>query len=150
MKYRVVTPTSVLTLPAGAAALMLIGSQASAGSAATQIAAAGSTAPLTGTYTPSGDNDVTRAEFPEQMDEPDGPGPFPGTITNRSLSLGSGTGSAVTSGRKAKSNPQFNTGFEGLNLFQQRYARGGNQFTVEPPDQALCAGNGYVLEAAND
>jgi len=127
--------------------LTLIGSQACA---ATQIAAAGSTAPLTGTYTPSGDGDVTRVEFPEQMDEPDGPGPFPGTITNRSLSRGYGTGVIVTSGKKAKSNPQFNTGFEGLNLFQQRYARGGNQFTVEPPDQALCAGGGYVVEAVND
>jgi hypothetical protein len=150
MKYRAVTPGSLLTLPAGAAALMLIGSQALAGPAASQIAAAGSTAPLTGTYTPSGDGDVTRVEFPEQMDEPDGPGPFPGTITNRSLSRGSGTGVAVTSGKKAKSNPQFNAGFEGLNLFQQRYARGGNQFTVEPPDQALCAGAGYVVEAVND
>jgi len=139
-----------MTLFAGATAWMLIGSQALAGPAATQVAAAGSTAPLTGTYTPSGDGDVTRAEFPQQMDEPDGPGPFPGTITNRSLSRGSATGVSVTSGKKAKSNPQFNTGFEGLNLFQQRYARGGNQFTVEPPDQALCAGGGYVVEAVND
>lgn len=129
---------------------MLIGSQAFAGPSATQVAAAGTTAPLTGTYTPSGDGDVTRAEFPQQLDEPDGPGPFTGTITNRSLSRGTGTGVSVTSGRKAKSNPQFNAGFEGLNLFQQRYARGGNQFTVEPPDQALCAGGGYVLEAVND
>ncbi len=56
----------------------------------------------------------------------------------------------MNSGKKAKSNPQFKTGFEGLNLFQQRYARGGNQFTVEPPDQALCVGNGYVVEAVND
>jgi hypothetical protein len=126
---------------------MLLGSHVFA---ATQIAAVGSTAPLTGAYTPSGDGDVTRVEFPEQMDEPDGPGPFPGTITNRSLSRGSGIGVSVTSGKKAKSNPLFNTGFEGLNLFQQRYARGGNQFTVEPPDQALCAGGGYVVEAVND
>jgi hypothetical protein len=126
---------------------MLLGSHVFA---ATQIAAVGSTAPLTGAYTPSGDGDVTRVEFPEQMDEPDGPGPFPGTITNRSLSRGSGIGVSVTSGKKAKSNPLFNTGFEGLNLLQQRYARGGNQFTVEPPDQALCAGGGYVVEAVND
>jgi hypothetical protein len=28
-------------------------------------------------------------------------------------------------------------------------ARGGNQFSVEPPDQGLCAGNGYVLEIVN-
>ncbi|MEJ2291585.1 MAG: hypothetical protein P8Y05_07700, partial [Deinococcales bacterium] len=40
--------------------------------------------------------------------------------------------------------------FEGLNLFDQRTADSGNQFTVEPPDQGLCVGNGYVLEAVND
>ena len=78
--------------------------------------------------------------------EEDGPGLYQGMIVNRSLSDGIGNGVSVNSGKKAKSNPQFSTGFEGLNLFQQRYARGGNQFTVEPPDQALCVGNGYVLE----
>ena len=72
------------------------------------------------------------------------------TIINRSLSQGNGHGASVSSGKKAKSNPQFKTGFEGLNLYQQRYARGGNQFTVEPPDQGLCVGNGYVVEAVND
>ena len=41
-------------------------------------------------------------------------------------------------------------GFEGLNHYQNRYARGGNQFSLEPPDQGLCAGNGYVLEVVND
>ena len=51
---------------------------------------------------------------------------------------------------KAKSNPTFINGFEGLNHYQQRYSRGGNQFSVEPPDQGMCAGNGYVLEAVND
>ena len=40
--------------------------------------------------------------------------------------------------------------FDGLNLRQQRLANGGNQFTVEPPDQGLCVGNGYVLESVND
>jgi hypothetical protein len=54
------------------------------------------------------------------------------------------------SGKKAKSNPQFNSGFQGLNHYQQRYSRGGNQFSVEPPDQGMCAGNGFVLEVVND
>ena len=118
---------------------------------ARNIAAAGTTSPETGGFTPSGEGDVTQAEFPGQEDEADGgPGPYPGTIVNRSLSDGTGNGVSVNSGKKAKSNPQFKTGFEGLNLFQQRYARGGNQFTVEPPDQALCVGNGYVVEAVND
>ena len=115
-----------------------------------QIPLAGTGSPQTGDFTPSGGWDVTQAEFSGQLDEADGPGPYTGTIVNRSLSQGSGNGASVNSGQKAKSNPQFDFGFEGLNLYQQRYARGGNQFTVEPPDQGMCAGNGYVLEAVND
>ena len=131
-------------LPAGATSL-------SSSGATRQIPSAGTTSPRTGEYTPSSEGDLTQAEFPGQIDEPDGgPGPYPGTIVNRSLSSGVGKGVSVNSGKKAKSNPQFNAGFEGLNLYQQRYARGGNQFTVEPPDQALCVGNGFVLEAVND
>src|SRR5207247_10048482 len=61
-----------------------------------------------------------------------------------------GRGSSVNSSLKAKSNPEFNVGFEGLNHYQQRYTRGGNQFSLEPPDQGLCVGNGYVLETVND
>jgi hypothetical protein len=117
----------------------------------TQVPIVGSSSLQTGEYAPSGEGDVTQAEFPGQEDEADGsPAPYSGMIWNRSLSDGTGNGVSVNSGKKAKSNPAFNTGFEGLNLYQQRYARGGNQFTVEPPDQALCVGNGYVVEAVND
>ncbi len=42
------------------------------------------------------------------------------------------------------------TSFDGLNFRNQRTANGGNQFSVEPPDQALCVGNGFVLESVND
>jgi hypothetical protein len=39
----------------------------------------------------------------------------------------------------------------GINHFQQRFvAGGGNQFSIEPPDQGLCVGNGFVLETVND
>ena len=38
---------------------------------------------------------------------------------------------------------------DGINFRQQRLANGGNQFSVEPPDQGLCVGNGYVLESVN-
>jgi hypothetical protein len=41
-------------------------------------------------------------------------------------------------------------GFDGLSHRDQRLANGGNQFSVEPPDQGLCAGNGFVLESVND
>jgi len=61
-----------------------------------------------------------------------------------------GTISARSVERAAKNNPQFVSGFEGLNFYQQRYSNRGNQFSVEPPDQALCVGNGFELEAVND
>jgi hypothetical protein len=129
-------------------ALLLSVSMARAG---TQIPLSGTSSPQTGDFTPSGDGDATQAEFFGQEDEEDGsPGPFPGIITNRSLSKGVGNGVSVNSGKKAKSNPQFKFGFEGLNFYQQRYSRGGNQFSVEPPDQGMCVGNGYVIEAVND
>src|SRR5207249_4587882 len=59
-------------------------------------------------------------------------------------------GIGVTSAQRAKSNPQVVKSFEGLNHYQQRYSRGGNQFSIEPPDQGLCVGNGFVLEMLND
>jgi hypothetical protein len=40
--------------------------------------------------------------------------------------------------------------WQGLNLFDQRYSAGGNQFGLEPPDQGLCAGGGRVFEVIND
>jgi hypothetical protein len=113
----------------------------------TQVPNSGTTSPVTGEFVPSG-GDGTQLEFPAQ--ENDETVDAYNGIIDRSLSTGTAHGVSVNSGKKAKSNPQFKTGFEGLNFYQQRYARGGNQFSVEPPDQALCVGNGYVLEAVND
>ncbi|MHB8468260.1 MAG: hypothetical protein ACYDCH_00675 [Gaiellaceae bacterium] len=50
--------------------------------------------------------------------------------------------------------PGSATVFNGLDHFAQRTANGGNQFSLEPPDQALCVGGGVgggpdVLESAN-
>src|SRR5574341_1709719 len=50
----------------------------------------------------------------------------------------------------ADSNPGLFASFLGLNHRDQRLANGGNQFSLEPPDQGLCVGNGYVLETVND
>jgi hypothetical protein len=126
--------------------------KAGSAAAASSIPRAGTGSPQTGAFRPSGAGDVTDVEFAgEAEDEAEGPDAFSGNIVNRSLSSGgAAVGVATTTGKKAKSNPQFNIGFEGLNFYQQRYARGGNQFSVEPPDQALCVGNGYVVEAVND
>ena len=40
--------------------------------------------------------------------------------------------------------------FDGLNHRQNRLANGGNQFSLEPPDQGLCVGNGFQMEIIND
>ncbi len=48
------------------------------------------------------------------------------------------------------SGPQLKTSFDGINHRQQRLANGGNQFSLEPPDQGLCAGNGFIMESVND
>jgi hypothetical protein len=43
------------------------------------------------------------------------------------------------------------TSFSGINHFQQRFGlAGGNQWSLEPPDQALCVGGGFVFEAVNN
>jgi hypothetical protein len=147
-----VSALTVIALLVGAAVVVhrtARSANASAGVSRT-ITSVGVANPQTGDFVPSGDGDVTQAEFPGQLDTAEGPGPYPGTIVDRSISQGTGVGASTPSGKKAKSNPTFNTGFQGLNLYQQRYARGGNQFTVEPPDQGLCVGNGYVVEAVND
>jgi hypothetical protein len=74
-----------------------------------------------------------------------------GPVTDRSLSGAvGGNGRAVSSKGKSKSNPELGTHFEGLNFFHQRFANGGNQFSVEPPDQGMCAGNGFIVESVND
>src|SRR5712691_3057010 len=56
----------------------------------------------------------------------------------------------VASAVLAATNPELGLSFNGLNFRQQRLANGGNQFSVEPPDQGLCVGNGFVLETVND
>ncbi len=78
-----------------------------------------------------------------------GDGSDAGISINRSLP-GTTTGRGAPVKSKAKSNPVLGTHFQGLNFHDQRFANGGNQFSVEPPDQGLCAGNGFVIESVND
>jgi len=61
---------------------------------------------------------------------------------------GSGSASGETGRDQSGANPIVS--FDGLNHVAQRTANGGNQFSVEPPDQGLCVGNGYVMESVND
>src|SRR6516164_2618152 len=79
----------------------------------------------------------------------DGGNGFQAIGINRSLP-GTTTGHGNRVNSKPKSNPVLDIHFQGLNFHDQRFANGGNQFSVEPPDQGLCAGNGFVLETVND
>ena len=80
-----------------------------------------------------------------------------GPVANRSLSANAranknpvglsgipATSTAITSAGGAPS-------FSAINHFEQRFqVAGGNQWSLEPPDQGLCVGNGYVFEAVNN
>ncbi|HEX5502555.1 MAG TPA: hypothetical protein VFW96_08015 [Thermomicrobiales bacterium] len=115
-----------------------------------QISSAGTTAlhPTT-----PGDDALQWPEFPGGGDaDADGAAVDSATgIINRSQSPRKpAQGASANSGKKAKSNPELDLSFDGLNFRDQRLANGGNQFSVEPPDQGLCAGNGYVMESLND
>jgi hypothetical protein len=140
----------LLALTVGAAAVIMFSAASASAGGGSQIPIAGTGSPNTGAFTPSGSGYVTGVEFAGGGDSEEGPDAYGGTIVDRSLSTGVGQGVSVNSGKKAKSNPTFNFGFQGLNHYQQRFARGGNQFSVEPPDQGMCVGNGYVVEAVND
>jgi hypothetical protein len=100
------------------------------------------------------------AEIPPFMRNDSGAGKAPTTQThpqvNRSLSLQTNHGSSdplkaprVRSNAVTRSNSKLSTSFTGINHRDQRLANGGNQFSLEPPDQGLCAGNGFVLETVN-
>ena len=148
--HKLVRGLAALMLVLSALATVSVHAAPLQSSAASQISRTGTGSPQTGEAPPSGDGDVTNAEFPSDGDGDAGADPYSGNILDRSLSHGTGHGASVNSGKKAKSNPTFNSGFEGLNFYQQRYARSGNQFSIEPPDQGLCVGGGYELEAVND
>ena len=121
---------------------------ADTGPVARQIAADGVT---TAQASPLGDDAVVDIEVDDfGMDDADVANSGDEGLLGRGLPT-AGAGNASTKGsQKAKSNVQVDLSFDGLNFRQQRLANGGNQFSVEPPDQALCVGNGYVLESVND
>ena len=126
------------------------GTATGASAAGSLVPKVGTGGPTTGAFTPW--DGTAGNEFASDGGDDQGADPYSGNIVDRSLAPGGGgaVGVVTTTGKKAKSNPTFNTGFEGLNHYQQRYSRGGNQFSVEPPDQGMCAGNGDVVEVVND
>ncbi|HEX6480307.1 MAG TPA: hypothetical protein VF043_15825 [Ktedonobacteraceae bacterium] len=76
--------------------------------------------------------------------------PLPYGATNRSGANPSAVSASVQNTGVSSSSIGLITSFNGINHRQQRLANNGNQFSLEPPDQGLCVGNGFVLETVND
>ena len=75
----------------------------------------------------------------------------PSITINGTISQGPGGAVSHPGNGKAKSNPELMLSIDALNHFEQRFVAGNaNQFSIEPPDQGLCVGNGFVLETLND
>jgi hypothetical protein len=72
------------------------------------------------------------------------------SAAHRKLKTGPEPGAAVAANPLAGANPELSRSFDGINHREHRLANNANQWSLEPPDQGLCAGNGYVLEAVND
>jgi hypothetical protein len=125
------------------------GGVGAAGGGTRQIPSAGTTSIRS---TAQGPNSVQQPEFRAGATEPEGAGSFnrprPG-FKNGKFPKKPLDAPTVASAAVAASNPELQLSFEGLSHRSQRLANGGNQFSVEPPDQALCVGNGYTIEAVN-
>ncbi|MBC9822152.1 hypothetical protein [Terrabacter sp. MAHUQ-38] len=141
------TAVAVLALAGGAFAVGPQSAVASdSGGTTRQISSSGTTS-IGGV--PGGPDGLA---FPEIRGTESDAGTVPSdvTITNRAASRPGRSGSSVASAGTTKSNAELTGGFDGLDHRQQRLANGGNQFSLEPPDQGLCVGNGRVLETVND
>jgi hypothetical protein len=80
--------------------------------------------------------------------------PNPGVTGSSNAATATAASLPVATPRKVVGAGPNVSGFQGLTHYQQRFAGTGpyanTQFSLEPPDQALCAGNGYVMEAINN
>jgi hypothetical protein len=139
-------------LPAVLVASLAFAVWAAAASADTRTVGSSGTT----TFAPSalGSDAIQDPEFREQEEEGNGAGNGPPFVNRpfglqkklfpgQTLPAPSIASSSVVTGGTALS-------FDGLKFRDQRLANGGNQFSVEPPDQGLCVGNGFVVEMVND
>jgi len=142
-----------LALPV--ATFLLAGAAGAAGLVTVQLSKGGATSPQSSVI---GGDAVSAIEIDEALAgeeedsgvlEVEGRGGVRASV-NRSVASVPGRGSEGRDARRAASNPQLVRSFDGVNFFDQRFSNNGNQFSVEPPDQGLCVGAGFVVESAND
>jgi hypothetical protein len=70
--------------------------------------------------------------------------------TTRAFASGADLVPPAVNGRGVEGAHGVKTRIDSLTMRDQRLANNGNSFSLEPPDQGLCVGNGYVLEAVNN
>lgn len=91
---------------------------------------------------PAGSGNIANPEFAQSIEEDHGTdGGKPQPRHRR--------GPAATPVSVATAGPEAAVTFAGLNHRDNRLANRGNQFSLEPPDQALCVGPSHVLEGVN-
>jgi hypothetical protein len=116
----------------------------------TRAIPAGGTTSIRGSA--QGPDGLQQPELRPGSDEQEGAGSFnrprPG-FKNGKFPKNPLDAATVASSLIATSNADLSVGADGLTHRDQRLANGGNQFSLEPPDQALCVGNGFVVEAVN-
>jgi hypothetical protein len=147
---RVVGLAVALTLALGQGAFLPVSAAPiAAGPVTRQIASAGTTS-----FQPAqvGNDAIQWPEFVTsgQGDKAAPQQANPKGFINRSHSKENGGGDGAQSNQEDHSNLNLKISFDGLNHRNQRLANGGNQFSLEPPDQGLCVGNGFVMETIND
>lgn len=133
---------------------------AAAAIAALLVAGVASAASITKNVPSAGTIAVPNAPAPQAGVSGGLPEVDPATVANDPLGQGATVNRGNSGGRfdhhgrhgdhHQGENPKLAQSFDGLNFFAQRFANGGNQFSVEPPDQGLCVGNGKVAEIVND
>lgn len=153
----VVAATCCALAAGGAQAASVVRSVQSSGSAQLQSAAPGRDGLQTPEFAPTFANSPRLQDGPDAAAASGAGAAFSASMkqartrmVNRSIARNRGNGEWIGGEERAGAGPALVGGFDGLNLREQRLANGGNQFTLEPPDQALCVGNGYVLESVND
>jgi hypothetical protein len=166
------SPLSRRNLSVVAAAILAAATLSVAGSTSASAAPTTSTRHVqkvgTGAYTPtptgSGAPAAVSTEIPQAFGPEAGDAGAPAAraaanrpaAPDRSLSRRHGTGASAAPATAAAPNgvirngPQLLASFDGINHRDQRITNGGNQFSLEPPDQGLCVGGGHVVETVND
>jgi hypothetical protein len=145
MKRRIAI-VGALALAAGTLAFGLAGAPASAvGGGTRQIPSGGTTAIRA---TAEGAGAISTPEFAADPDSGKGE-PTVKPVSSSIFPEAPLPTPRVKGSRLAPTNPEVIASVNGLNHRNQRLANGSNQFSVEPPDQALCVGNGFVVESVN-